>query len=200
MSSNLSENWNWSQGWLRSAKKLPSPNFGSRPLGHSLDVLVLHSISLPPGQYGTGCVQRFFRNELDWTAHPYFDRIRGVEVSSHFFIERTGMLWQFVSCDDRAWHAGESCFQGRSNCNDFSIGVELEGLEGDTFCPEQYDTLRLLCSALLRAYPIRFVTGHEDIAPGRKSDPGMGFDWHRLQEDITRSDSQLLICRRPFDE
>ena len=133
-----------------------------------------------PAQYGTGCVQQLFCNQLDWDAHPYFQHIRGAEVSAHFFIERSGNVWQFVSCQDRAWHAGQSSFQGRDNCNDYSIGIELEGIEGGLFEDAQYESLQALLAALPEAYPINAVTGHEHIAPGRKADPGAGFDWARL--------------------
>jgi AmpD protein len=167
----------WQQGWWRHARHLPSPNFGVRPAGMAVDLVVIHSISLPPAQYGTGCVQQLFCNQLDWDAHPYFGQIRGAEVSAHFFIERGGEVWQFVSCDDRAWHAGASSFQGRENCNDYSIGIELEGIEGGAFEEAQYDSLLALLSDLQLAYPIAAVTGHEHIAPGRKQDPGAGFDW-----------------------
>ena len=140
----------WHQGWLCAphVQHLPSPNFGPRPAGACIDLAVLHSISLPPGQYGTGCVQQLFTNQLDWTAHPYFESIRGLEVSAHFFITRQGMVWQFVSADDRAWHAGASAWRGRSNCNDDSIGIELEGLEGQAFEPAQYRALQHLLRAL----------------------------------------------------
>jgi AmpD protein len=174
----------WMQGWYRFARRLDSPNFGPRPAGMSPELLILHSISLPPGDYGTGQVQRLFCNELDWDTHPYFNGIRGLQVSAHFFIERGGQLWQFVSCDDRAWHAGASVHQGRANCNDFSIGIELEGLEGLLFDDAQYDTLAQLSSALLAAYPIASLTGHEHVAPGRKQDPGPGFDWPRMQRAL----------------
>lgn len=172
----------WQGGWLQSAQACPSPNFGPRPAGAELDLLVLHSISLPPAEYGTGCVQQLFTNTLDWEAHPYFQSIRGAEVSAHFFIERTGRLWQFVSCDERAWHAGRSCFAGRENCNDYSIGVELEGIEGGLFELAQYAALRGLIAALQQRYPLRHITGHEHIAPGRKQDPGAGFDWPQLAD------------------
>ena len=171
----------WHGGWYRPARSLPSPNFGPRPAGASIDLLVLHSISLPPGEFGNGHVQQLFTNQLDWDAHPYFQGLRGLQVSSHFFISRTGELWQFVGCDDRAWHAGASAYRGRTQCNDDSIGIELEGLEGDTFEACQYDTLTSLCAALLKAYPIVHIAGHEHIAPGRKLDPGPGFDWQRLR-------------------
>lgn len=170
----------WQNGWWAHAHHLPSPNFGARPAGVAVDLVVLHSISLPPAQYGTGCVQQLFCNQLDWDAHPYFQQIRGAQVSAHFFIERSGNVWQFVSCEDRAWHAGASSFQGRENCNDYSIGIELEGIEGGLFEEAQYDSLWAVLAALPQAYPITAVTGHEHIAPGRKQDPGAGFDWARV--------------------
>ena len=170
----------WQNGWWAHARQLPSPNFGPRPAGMAVDLAVIHSISLPPEQYGTGCVQQLFCNQLDWDAHPYFQQIRGAEVSAHFLIERTGDVWQFVSCDDRAWHAGKSSFAGRENCNDYSVGIELEGIEGGLFEEAQYNSLLALLAALQEAYPIAAVTGHEDIAPGRKADPGAGFDWARV--------------------
>ena len=171
----------WKAGWHRDALRQPSPNFGPRPGGAAVDLLVLHSISLPPGHYGSGAVQRLFANALDWDAHPYFQSIRGLQVSSHFFIERNGTLWQFVDCDQRAWHAGQSSYRGRVQCNDDSIGIELEGLEGQTFEPAQYDVLARLCADIRERYPIAHVAGHEHVAPGRKKDPGPGFDWPRLQ-------------------
>ena len=171
----------WDAGWHRNALRQPSPNFGPRPDGAAIDLIVVHSISLPPGHYGSGAVQQLFANTLDWDAHPYFQSIRGLQVSSHFFIERNGTLWQFVDCDQRAWHAGQSCYRGRSQCNDDSIGIELEGLEGQTFEPAQYEVLARLCADLAARYPVAHVAGHEHIAPGRKQDPGPGFDWPRLQ-------------------
>ena len=174
----------WQQGWYRHARRLDSPNFGQRPLAAQIDLIVIHSISLPPGQYGGAKVQQLFTNELDWQAHPYFESIRGLQVSAHFFIERTGALWQFVSCQHRAWHAGVSSYRGRSNCNDDSIGIELEGLEGSHFEPGQYESLRSLCAALLQAYPIEHLAGHEHVAPGRKLDPGAGFDWLQLRNAL----------------
>lgn len=171
----------WRDGWYRYARALASPNFGPRPQGAQVDLVVIHSISLPPGEFGNGNVQRLFTNELDWEAHAYFQGIRCLQVSSHFFIERSGALWQFVGCGDRAWHAGESHYRGRGNCNDDSIGIELEGLEGSTFEAPQYETLAGLCAALLQAWPITHIAGHEHIAPGRKQDPGPGFDWALLQ-------------------
>ena len=172
----------WDHGWYRHAMHQPSPNFGPRPAGASIDLLVVHSISLPPGQYGGPEVLQLFANTLDWDAHPYFQQIRGLEVSSHFLIRRDGSLWQFVSCDDRAWHAGASCWRERGNCNDDSIGVELEGLEGEPFEPAQYQALAELGEAIRLQYPLAHVAGHEHIAPGRKLDPGPGFDWAHLQQ------------------
>ena len=174
----------WDGGWYRFARQLHSPNFGPRPAGAGIDLIVLHSISLPPGVFGSSQVQALFTNQLDWSAHPYFQSIRGIQVSSHFYIERKGELWQFVNCEDRAWHAGTSHYRGRDNCNDDSIGIELEGLEGDYFEPWQYETLQSLVSALARRYPISHIAGHEHIAPGRKIDPGAGMDWQLLQRSL----------------
>ena len=176
----------WEAGWYRAARRLASPNFGKRPVDATaaVDLIVIHSISLPPGEYGTGAVQQLFTNSLDWDAHPYFQSIRGLAVSSHFFIERTGALWQFVDCDQRAWHAGASTYRGRAQCNDDSIGIELEGLEGQTFESAQYQSLARLCADIARRYPIAHVAGHEHIAPGRKHDPGTGFDWQALREAL----------------
>lgn len=181
----------WRDGWYRYARTLASPNFGPRPAGAPIDLIVIHSISLPPGEFGNGNVQRLFTNQLDWEAHPYFQGIRGLRVSSHFFIARDGALWQFVACGDRAWHAGESAYRGRSQCNDDSIGIELEGLEGSTFEAPQYETLAGLCAALLQAYPIAHIAGHEHIAAGRKQDPGPGFDWLLLQNLLALPDRFL---------
>ncbi len=172
----------WERGWFAGARHCASPNFSARPAGVVPDLALLHSISLPPGVYGGDGVERLFTNTLDWEAHPYFQSIRGLQVSAHFFIRRDGALWQFVSCDDRAWHAGQSTFAGRDNCNDFSIGIELEGLEGQTFEPAQYAQLLALLSALVKNYPLGDIAGHSDVAPGRKIDPGSGFDWFRLTE------------------
>ncbi len=174
----------WQSGWLSSAQRLDSPNFSARPLQAVIDLVVVHSISLPPGMYGGGQVQQLFTNRLDRHAHPYFETIHGMEVSSHFYIERNGKLWQFVSGDDRAWHAGQSSYMGRSNCNDYSVGIELEGLEGQLFESAQYECLGALCQQLRTRYPILHVIGHEHIAPGRKFDPGAGFDWQHLQKTV----------------
>lgn len=180
-------NSHWHQGWLHShdatyaVTHLASPNFGPRPAGACIDLAVVHSISLPPGEFGTGCVQQLFTNQLDWDAHPYFQSIRGLEVSAHFFITRQGEIWQFVSADARAWHAGVSAWRGRSQCNDDSIGIELEGLEGQTFAAVQYPALAWLLQQLAQRYPLQHLAGHEHIAPGRKHDPGPGFAWATLR-------------------
>lgn len=174
----------WHGGWYRYARRADSPHFGPRPEGASIDLIVVHSISLPPGRYGGNEVQQLFCDTLDWDAHPYFQSIRGLKVSAHFYIRRGGELWQFVSCDQRAWHAGASRHQGRDNCNDFSVGIELEGLEGQPFEPSQYEALASLSAAIAQAYPIRHVAGHEHIAPGRKADPGAAFDWPGLRRSL----------------
>lgn len=175
----------WLDGWYTFAQRLDSPNFGARPAQALIDLVVIHSISLPPGVYGGSHVQQLFTNTLDWDAHPYFEHIRGLEVSAHFFIRRNGDLIQFVSCDHRAWHAGRSNYRGRDNCNDDSIGIELEGLEGESFEAPQYETLSSLCTALVQHFPIAHIAGHEHIAPGRKKDPGNNFDWHQLRNALS---------------
>ena len=181
--------WGWQGGWLQAARHCPSPNFGPRPEGTVIDLIVIHSISLPPGVYGGPEVEQLFTNRLDWDAHPYFQQIRGMEVSSHFFIRRSGELVQFVDANARAWHAGASCWRGRDNCNDHSIGIELEGLEGERFEAAQYDTLAHLCRSLGSHHPIAHVAGHQHIAPGRKQDPGPGFDWTRLHQSLGWADA-----------
>ncbi|MHB1666316.1 MAG: 1,6-anhydro-N-acetylmuramyl-L-alanine amidase AmpD [Thiomonas sp.] len=169
------------QGWYRYAGHRPSPHYDARPEGMRVDLLVLHNISLPAGQFGTACVDALFLGTLDTQAQPEFAVLQGLRVSSHFFIRRDGSLLQYVSCDQRAWHAGASSFQGRSRCNDFSIGIELEGTDTLPFELAQYDSLAALVGALLQAYPIRALAGHSDIAPGRKTDPGPCFDWSALR-------------------
>ena len=175
-------------GWLDRATRIASPNCDARPMDEAIALIVIHNISLPPGVFDGDAVIDLFTNQLDWDAHPYFQGIRGLQVSSHFFIGRTGALWQFVPCEERAWHAGESYYRGRGQCNDDSIGIELEGLEGDSFEAPQYETLAGLCAALLQACPIAHIAGHEHIAPGRKHDPGRGFDWRGLQASLALPD------------
>jgi AmpD protein len=176
----------WSRGWWDGARRVASPNFGARPPGAAVTLAVIHSISLPPGRYGGDAIERLFTNRLDWDAHPYYQGIRGLQVSAHFLIRRDGRRLQFVSCDDRAWHAGASQWRGRDGCNDWSIGIELEGLEGHTFTRAQYRSLVTLLAALVRRYPIADVAGHEHVAPGRKADPGPGFDWAALRHALAR--------------
>lgn len=174
----------WDGGWLRAARRCPSPNFGPRPSGLEPSLLIIHSISLPPGEYGGDAIERLFCNRLDWETHPYFQQIRGLQVSSHFVVRRDGELLQFVDCEARAWHAGRSSWQGRDNCNDHSIGIELEGLEGEVFEAVQYEVLARLMERLGQRYAIDAVAGHEHVAPGRKHDPGAGFDWLALQRRL----------------
>jgi N-acetyl-anhydromuramoyl-L-alanine amidase len=174
----------WDEGWYRFAHRCPSPNFGPRPADGAIDLVVLHSISLPPGHYGGDAVVALFTNQLDWDAHPYYKTIQGLQVSAHFFIRRNGDLLQFVSANNRAWHAGTSTYKDRPNCNDYSIGIELEGLEGDSFETAQYEALQSLLPALAQQFPISHIAGHEHIAPGRKTDPGPGFRWDALRRDL----------------
>lgn len=176
----------WQRGWWQHAARCASTNFGSRPPGTQISLAVIHSISLPPGEYGGDAVAQLFTNRLDTGAHPYYARLEGLKVSAHFFVRRTGKVFQFVSCDDRAWHAGESNWKGRDGCNDWSIGIELEGLEGQAFEPAQYRALARLLRSLATRYPVREAVGHEHVAPGRKRDPGERFDWRRLARDLGR--------------
>jgi N-acetyl-anhydromuramoyl-L-alanine amidase len=166
----------WQAGWYRHARRIESPNFGERPAGAKISLVVMHSISLPPGVYQGNAIERFFLNQLPAAEHPYYAQLAGLEVSAHFVVRRAGELLQFVSCDKRAWHAGTSRFEAQNNCNDFSVGVELEGLEGTEFEAAQYDSLAALAQALAEAYPISAVTSHSVIAPGRKHDPGERFE------------------------
>lgn len=171
-------------GWLQGARHVPSPNYGPRPEGCVPRLLVIHNISLPPGQYGSQHIEHLFTNCLDWDEHPYFAEIRGAEVSAHLLIRRCGEVVQFVSLDDRAWHAGQSCFAGEENCNDFSIGIELEGTDDDAYTEAQYALLAAVSETLLAQYEQLergSIVGHSDIAPGRKTDPGPAFDWNRYR-------------------
>jgi AmpD protein len=169
-------------GWLPAARQLPSPNCDARPEGAAIELIVIHNISLPPGVFDGDAVIELFTNRLDWDAHPYYQGIRGLRVSAHFFIRRDGTLIQFVPCGLRAWHAGASSWCERDCCNDYSIGIELEGTDELPFTDAQYAILAPLVKTLKQAYPIRAVVGHSDIAPGRKTDPGPLFAWHRLDD------------------
>ena len=164
---------------LRGARQLDSPNFDERPAGCVPELIVIHGISLPPGCYGGTAIDRLFTNSLDPDEHPYFREIAGLRVSSHLLIRRDGELVQYVPFDKRAWHAGDSCFHGRQACNDFSIGIELEGQDDEPYTPVQYERLSAVTRALVRTYPglsLQAVAGHSDIAPGRKTDPGLRLD------------------------
>jgi AmpD protein len=181
----------WHDGWWSGARACPSPNFDARPPGQRVTLVVLHSISLPPGQYGGEAIEQLFTNRLDWDTHPYYGTIRGLRVSAHFLIRRDARVLQFVSCDERAWHAGLSTWRGQPDCNHYSVGIELEGLEGASFEPGQYGQLARLLRALAARYPIEEAVGHEDVAPGRKFDPGTGFDWPHLRRLLRRVRPQL---------
>lgn len=170
------------KGILAAARLIASPNFDERPQ-MPISMIVIHNISLPPGQYGSDDVIKLFTNRLDPEAHPYFEGIYQHKVSSHFFIRRTGELIQFVPCLQRAWHAGVSFWKGRERCNDFSVGVELEGSDEEAFEDIQYEVLNGLLTSLKEAYPITDIVGHSDIAPGRKTDPGPYFDWQKIRQD-----------------
>jgi len=174
-------------GWLTVAEQCPSPNFNLRPDGTDISLLVIHNISLPPGEFGGGYVQQFFQNKLDANAHPYFATIAELKVSAHLFIARDGEITQFVSFDARAWHAGNSCFAGIADCNNYSIGIELEGTDEIPFSAAQYIALEKVSRQLLLTYPKltpERITGHSDIAPGRKTDPGPAFDWLRYRNSL----------------
>jgi AmpD protein len=167
-------------GWLSDVRRIPSPNFDARPQDTPIDLLVIHAITVPPGVFGGEGVERLFTNRCDPVLHPVYAELRALRVSAHFFIRRDGEIVQFVSCLARAWHAGVSMWQGRERCNDFSIGIELEGGDHWPFEPAQYAALQALVAALTDAYPIRHRAGHCHIAPGRKTDPGPYFDWSCL--------------------
>lgn len=182
-------------GWLDAARHCPSPNHDERPDGQPIELIVIHCISLPPGEYGGADVDALFTNRLDPTAHEYFAGIAELRVSAHFLIDRQGQLTQYVSCDKRAWHAGQSLWCGRSRCNDFSIGIELEGTDSDTYTDRQYRQLVTLIQCLNSHYPTLRpwqLAGHDEIAPGRKTDPGPGFDWDRLCAVLQVSAQQRL--------
>ena len=176
-------------GWVRQARQVRSPNFDARPHGTGISLIVIHSISVPPGDWRSLDVERLFTNCLTAGDHPAFAALFALRVSSHFVIDRTGGLTQFVSCLDRAWHAGKSAWRGRESCNDFSVGVELVGGEFEPFSQRQYDSLRRLTNLLTSSFRIEGVRGHEEIAPGRKFDPGPYFDWRCVARDIQRVDS-----------
>lgn len=175
-------------GLIEPARQCPSPNCDERPDGATPELLVVHGISLPPGEFGGPEIEQLFTNRLDWDAHPYFREIRGLEVSAHLLIRRDGEIIQYVPFTKRAWHAGESTFRGRACCNDFSIGIELEGEDEMPYSDEQYAKLAAVAAAVTAAYPritAREIAAHADIAPGRKTDPGPAFDWLRLYDGLS---------------
>jgi N-acetyl-anhydromuramoyl-L-alanine amidase len=171
-------------GWSSGVRRMPSPNFDARAPGTAIDLLVIHNISLPPGQFGGPFIADLFGNRLDCDLHPYFDQLRQLKVSAHFLIRRDGDVMQFVSANDRAWHAGASNFCGKEKCNDFSIGIELEGSDFEPFEVVQYAALAELAMALRERYPLTDVAGHEHVAPGRKTDPGPYFNWRFFRESL----------------
>jgi len=174
-------------GYISPARQVRSPNQDDRPDGRGPELVVVHGISLPPGEFGGPWIEQLFTNRLDWSAHAYFEGMRGLEVSAHLLIRRDGELVQFVPFHRRAWHAGLSAFRGRARCNDYSIGIELEGTDDTPYSDEQYRVLAAVLLALQEAYPgldARRIAAHSDIAPGRKSDPGPAFDWFRLYDDL----------------
>jgi N-acetyl-anhydromuramoyl-L-alanine amidase len=178
------------EGWIEGALCLPSPNCDEREEATAVSLLVLHSISLPPRCYGGDAIERLFANRLDSGEHPYYEAIAALRVSAHFLIRRDGALTQFVPTGRRAWHAGASSWRGRARCNDFSIGVELEGSDADEYTAAQYATLASLVRALRDALPLRHIAGHSDVAPDRKSDPGARFDWVRLLRALAAAEAR----------
>lgn len=172
-------------GYLDKACQINSPNYDERPPECEINLLVIHNISLPPNEYDGDGVIELFTNQIDPDAHPYYKTLVGVKVSTHFFIRRDGNIIQFVSCLNRAWHAGESSWQNKTRCNDFSIGIELEGCDTEPFTEQQYAILSLLTHAIQNTYPITGIIGHSDIAPGRKTDPGPCFDWASYRATLT---------------
>ncbi|WP_242678583.1 1,6-anhydro-N-acetylmuramyl-L-alanine amidase AmpD [Psychrobacter pygoscelis] len=193
----ISDTFNIIDGRLTSANWVPSPNFNARPDDTEISAIVIHNISLPPNEFektdarGIHYVEALFTNTLDWEAHPYFKAIEGMEVSAHLFIQRDGNVTQFVNFADRAWHAGRSSYLAQPECNDYTIGIELEGSDFQSFADAQYATLAQVIAAVYQAYPKtrRHLTGHSDIAPGRKTDPGEFFEWTRLRKMV----SDLLL-------
>ncbi len=177
------------EGWLAGARQVVSPNCDDRPPGQPVRLIVVHAISLPPGRFGGDGIERLFTNALDPAAHPYYREIRSLRVSAHFLIRRDGGIVQFVPCDRRAWHAGTSLWRGVERCNDFSIGIELEGSDEAPFESPQYRALARLIQALRRRYPIEDIVGHADVAPDRKTDPGPHFDWAQLQRLLARREA-----------
>ncbi|MGS0706797.1 1,6-anhydro-N-acetylmuramyl-L-alanine amidase AmpD [Acinetobacter sp. ANC 3781] len=170
-------------GQLIGARQVPSPNYNQRPEHTEIQLVVVHNISLPPSQFGGGYIEQFFQNQLDWSVHPYFQTIEGMQVSTHLLILRSGEVLQFVNFNDRAWHAGRSSYLAKKECNDYSIGIELEGSDDQPFEDVQYNTLAKVITTLQETYPkiLQHLAGHSDIASGRKTDPGPFFDWPKTR-------------------
>lgn len=173
-------------GQLKGVQHIPSPNFNQRPDNTDIELIVVHNISLPPSQFGGGYIEEFFQNKLDWSVHPYFQTIEGMKVSAHLLILRSGKIIQFVNFKDRAWHAGRSCYLAQNECNDYSIGIELEGSDNLPFEEEQYEALANVVAILQKAYPKikQHIAGHSDIAPSRKTDPGPFFAWEKFRKQL----------------
>tara|TARA_Y100001935_G_scaffold255633_1_gene270275 strand:- start:20097 stop:20639 length:543 start_codon:yes stop_codon:yes gene_type:complete len=173
--------------WLKEAAHTPSPNFNSRPLNQLVDLIVIHCISLPPGVFEGDSIEKFFQNKLDFEKHPYFKNLRDLKVSSHFLIRRNGYTQQFVALNKRAWHAGDSSFAGKNDCNDYSVGIELEGTETDYFEDDQYKSLMKLTKSICKYFPLITldrIIGHDKVSPNRKTDPGPFFDWDKYKSNI----------------
>lgn len=190
-------------GWCRQAARYDSPNFDARPCGAQVELLVIHNISLPAGRFGGPHIADLFTNRVDFAADPSFADLRGLTVSAHFLVRRDGRVVQFVSCNERAWHAGVSSFRGREQCNDFSVGIEVEGSDHVAFSPAQYESLAVLTAALAARYPLAAVQGHEHIAPVRKTDPGPFFDWEtyagklaQMVHAVPENDAELVSANR----
>ena len=190
-------------GWCQAALRYDSPNFDARPAGVEVDLLVIHNISLPAGRFGGPHIADLFTNRVDFSADPSFADLRGLTVSAHFLVRRDGRVIQFVSCNERAWHAGVSQFGGREQCNDFSVGIEVEGSDFVAFSPAQYESLAALTLALAARYPLAAVQGHEHIAPGRKTDPGPYFNWEKYAEklaaaaqNLPQNSAELVVANR----
>ncbi len=181
-------------GKLIGATQIASPNFNTRPDGVDIQLVVIHNISLPPSQFGGGYIQQFFQNKLDWSIHPYFQTIEGMQVSAHLLILRTGEVIQFVNFNDRSWHAGRSSYLAQKECNDYSIGIELEGSDDLPFEIEQYQALVEVVTVLRQVYPKiqNHIAGHSDIAPKRKTDPGLYFDWQLFRQLLSKKTSSNL--------
>ncbi|MDF2691516.1 MAG: N-acetylmuramyl-L-alanine amidase, negative regulator of AmpC, AmpD [Gammaproteobacteria bacterium] len=178
------------KGWVEGLRHCPSPFYNERPANALINLLVIHNISLPPGEFGGHEIEDFFQGKLEHSKHPYFESIKELKVSAHFVIKRSGEIVQFVSVFDRAWHAGKSSFQGKENCNDYSIGIELEGTDDIAFSEQQYQALAKLSHLIMQNFPgitLHRIAGHSDIAPGRKTDPGPCFDWDYYREMMSEN-------------